>query len=89
LHVPVGSAPLGGTGAQVPVLPGRAQEKQLEVQAVPQHTPWAQKVEAQSVLFEQTAPLGFFPHEPFTQTLVPEHWALVEHELPQRAPLHL
>jgi hypothetical protein len=80
---------LGGTGAQVPVLPGRLQEKQLAVQAVPQQTPWAQKVEAQSVLREQTAPFGFLPQEPFTHTLVPEHWVLVEQEVPQLLPLHL
>src|SRR5205814_1988878 len=89
LQVAVGSVPLAGTGVQVPGVPGRLQEKQLAVQAVPQQTPWAQKVDMQSVFLAHTAPFIFLPHEPFTQTLVPEHWALVEQELPQRAPLHL
>jgi hypothetical protein len=89
LHVPVGSRPFAGTGVQVPALPGRPHEKQLAVQAVRQQTPWAQKPEVQSVFLAQTAPGIRVPHEPFVQTLVPEHWVLVEHEVPQRAPLHL
>jgi hypothetical protein len=73
---------------QVPVVPGRAQEKQLALQAVPQQTPWAQKVEAQSDARAHTAPIGRLPQDPSAQTLVPEHWLLLVHELPQRAPLH-
>ena len=86
---PRGSGDPAATAEQVPALPVWLQEKQLDVQAVEQQTPWAQKLLRHSSAREQTAPGGFLPHEPFTQVLGATQSELVEQALPQRLPLHL
>jgi hypothetical protein len=45
----------------------RLQALQASVQAELQHTPCAQKPDWHSPAVLQSAPLGFFPHEPRTQ----------------------
>jgi hypothetical protein len=62
---------------------------QLPSQRLLQHTPCAQKLLAQSVSREHSAPAGCLPHEPPAQTFWSEHSALVVHELPQRFPLQV
>jgi hypothetical protein len=64
-----------GSGAPVatfmhdPMLPDSAHDRHALLQAVAQHTPWAQLPEIHSMRSEQNAPLGFFPHELPVQTL--------------------
>ena len=86
-HLPCGSAPLC-TSVQVPAEPRRLQAVQAPVQAVSQHLPWAQCVLPHSLLAEQSAPIGFGPHElmfPFwPQVLGGMHWLSVV-----QAPKHL
>jgi hypothetical protein len=86
-HCPAGSGLPAVTGAQVPAWPVWLQEKQLAVQALPQQTPWAQKLEAHSAAAEQRAPRGFFPQEPFWQTAGDTHWPSLAQLAPQEAPL--
>lgn len=42
-HLPCGSGALSATALQVPTFSGRLQAMHPSVQAVSQHTPWAQK----------------------------------------------
>jgi hypothetical protein len=86
-HWPAGSGPSAATGAQAPARPVWLQEKQLAVQALPQQTPCAQKVEAHSLPAAQTAPSGFFPQELFWQTAGGAQPASLAQEEPQAAPL--
>jgi hypothetical protein len=86
-HWPAGSGLPAETGEQVPARPVWLQEKQLAVQAVPQQTPWAQKLEAHSAPAEQRAPVGFLPQDPFTQTAGDTHWLSLAQLAPQPAPL--
>jgi hypothetical protein len=71
----------------VPLLPSSAQEKQLAVHALPQHTPCAQKPEAHSLARAHTAPFGRLPQEPCWQMFGGAHMSLVEQLVPQRLPL--
>ena len=79
--VGVGATP-APTGEQVPVVPDRAQDMQISVQAVSQQTPWAQKPETQDAAAVQAAPGGSLPQLPLlqtfgdTQSLSPAHVAL-------------
>jgi hypothetical protein len=57
------------------------------VQALSQHTPWAQNPDLHSFAVVQSAPGGFGPHEPFTQNWPEAHWSLVLHALKQTLPL--
>jgi hypothetical protein len=67
VHCPAGSAPLAGTGEQVPAAPGSAQDIQVPLHAVPQQIPWSQMVLLHSVPLEQTAPFGLSPQDPALQ----------------------
>ena len=60
---------------------------QAPVHALSQHTPCAQKPDAQSLLAEQSAPLGSSPHDPLTQKSPVAHSSLVLHEVKQVFPL--
>jgi hypothetical protein len=66
---PAGSATPVGTFVQAPSVPVSAHDWQAPEQALSQHTPCAQKVEAHSPPAEQEAPLFFRPHELPLQTL--------------------
>lgn len=72
----VGSCP-AGTFAQVPALPVSAQDRQVPVHAVAQHTPCAQVPELHSAAMVHTAPLGFLPQLIIAQLLGATHSALV------------
>jgi hypothetical protein len=67
LHTPARSVPPAGIGEQVPTLPGTAHETQLALQAVLQHTPWAQIPLTHSAFPAHTAPAVFRPHDPAPQ----------------------
>lgn len=71
-----GSSP-AGTGVQVPVDDGSAQDMQVPAQALEQHTPCWQCCESQSLSEPQTVPSGFLPHVPLTQSLGDLHWFLL------------
>jgi hypothetical protein len=87
VQVPEGSEPPAATAVHVPLRPVSEQDMQVPVQAVLQHTPWAQnRPEAQSVAFAQMAPTGEPPHEPLRQATPPLQSAAVTHELPQAEP---
>jgi len=58
------------------------------VQALLQHTPWAQKPDAHSVPALHSAPGGFRPQEVLTQKLPETHWLSVVHVLKQLLALH-
>jgi hypothetical protein len=58
-----GSMP-AGTAAQVPVLPGRLQAKQVPVHAEAQHTPCSQWLDWQSPVVWQGWPSARLPHMP-------------------------
>ena len=62
-HVPDGSGAPVGTLTQRPIVPATAHDWHMPVQAVPQQTPWAQKLETHSPPLEQEAPISFLPHE--------------------------
>lgn len=68
VHELVGSTPPAGTGAQVPGEAARAHDRQVPVQAVRQHTPWAQNPLAHSPPSPQATPGPLRPHEPAVQT---------------------
>ena len=53
---------------QIPAVPGRLHDRQLPVHVVAQHTPCAQMPFAHSSALLQSAPTGFFPHEPMRHT---------------------
>lgn len=84
-----GSAPPAGTAVQVPAVPVRLHEKQPAVQAEEQQTPCAQKFDTHSPACEQSAPIGFNPHEPPLQMFGETHWSEAPHELAHRVPSHL
>jgi hypothetical protein len=63
-QVPDGSGAPVCTFVHCPIDVESAHERQVPPQAVAQHTPCAQNVEAHSPPTEQKAPTGFFPHEP-------------------------
>ena len=50
-------------GEQVPIVPVRAHEMQVQAQALLQQTPWAQNPDAQAVPTVQVAPGGSLPQE--------------------------
>ena len=62
-----GSGERSGTALQRPSVEARLQALQASVQAELQHTPCAQDPDWHSPAVLQSAPLGFFPHEPRTQ----------------------
>jgi hypothetical protein len=68
-HCSCGSGERSGTGVQSPSEEGSAQDLQAAVQAELQHTPCAQPPDSHSPPALHSAPLGFFPQEPFTQKL--------------------
>jgi hypothetical protein len=68
LHVPVGSAPFRGTGAQVPADVATAHDMHVPVQAVRQQTPCAQKPLAHSLASPHVAPGDLRPHDPALHT---------------------
>jgi len=74
-HTAAGSGWPVGTGAQRPIEPASAQEKQAPVQLVAQQTPSAHCPDWHSLPVEQNAPFGLGPHEPCTQTLPLEQLA--------------
>jgi hypothetical protein len=86
---PAGSGVPLGTGVHTPADCGSAQETHEPVQALAQHTPWAQIPDAHSaaVASEQGSPLGFLPQDPFRQTLGVAHWLSSEQRCPQKLPL--
>ena len=69
LQMSCGSRVPSLTVVQTPMLPARSHETHAVLQAVLQHTPWAQCFDWQSASIAQSAPKGFRPHEPLTQTL--------------------
>ena len=75
-----------GTAVQRPMLAARSHALQASVQAKLQHTPCAQKPDWHSIAALQSAPLGFFPHEPFTQVLGGTHWESLVQSLKQTIP---
>jgi hypothetical protein len=75
MHISAGSGALFGTFAQVPFEAGSAHDLQASLHSVVQQTPWKHFSEAHSVLSEQIAPGGFFPHELPVQTLPGEQFA--------------
>jgi hypothetical protein len=86
LQTPRGSATPWSVGQQVPRRPGRAQDTQPPEQATLQHTPSAQKPEAQSVLALQLAPFIFLPQLLFTHCWPPAHWLVCVH-VSKQAPV--
>lgn len=76
VHWPSGSIP-AGTFAQLPALPGSAQERQVPAQAVMQQTPCAQMLDWHWSFDEQLPPGGSFPQLPLTQALPVTQSALV------------
>jgi len=62
VHLPCGSEPLC-TSVQVPAELARLHAVQAPVQALLQHLPWAQCRLAHSLSAEQSAAIGFGPHE--------------------------
>ena len=66
MHWFSGSAPTG-TKVQIPMLPVRAQERQVPVQLELQQTPCWQRPDAHSVPPVQVVPSGFFVHWPALQ----------------------
>src|SRR5262245_17879890 len=68
MHWFSGSAPTG-TSEQVPMVPDRAQERQVPVQLELQQTPCWQRPDAHSVPPVQAVPSGFFVHWPALQML--------------------
>jgi len=68
-HMVCGSMVPSLTVVQTPMLPCRSHETQAVLQAELQHTPWAQCLPWHSASSAHSAPNGFRPHEPFTQTL--------------------
>jgi hypothetical protein len=77
---------LSGTLRQVPSLPGTAHDRQVPVQAMPQHRPCAQIAELHSSLLPQVAPIGFLPQLPATQLLGATQSASVVHVVRQVLP---
>jgi hypothetical protein len=69
---------------QWPTEPVWSHETQGPLQAMLQHTPSMQKVEAQSSPVWQTAPLELLPHLPATHCCPAAHWASVAQLLEQR-----
>jgi hypothetical protein len=88
-HLLLGSASPARVARHLPSWPACLHEKQLALQSLSQQKPSAQKPEAHSVASEQIWPIGFLPHDPFTQLLGATQSALLPQELPQVAPLHL
>lgn len=89
LHLPCGSGEPSATEVHVPSELDRLQASHDTSQALLQHTPWAQKFESQSAAAPHIAPIGFFPHEPFTQNL-PETQSLSAVQIvPQTLPLQM
>jgi hypothetical protein len=64
-----GSCP-AGTAVQVPIVPASAHDAHVPVQAVPQQTPCAQKLWAQSLAMAHGWPSASFPQLPLTQLFV-------------------
>jgi len=76
---PAGSGVPAASGAQVPAVPGSAQELQAPQEAAPQHTPLTQWVLMQSPPVAQARPFGLSAvQEPERQTFPAAHWASVE-----------
>jgi hypothetical protein len=69
LQMPAGSLAPVETFVQAPSVPDMAHDWHAPVQALSQHTPWAQKPEPHSVPAEQDAPGFLSPHELPLQTL--------------------
>jgi hypothetical protein len=67
-QIACGSALPSLTAVQMPGLLDWLQATQAPVQAALQHTPWAQWLDWHSPALPQSAPFGFKPHEPLTQT---------------------
>jgi len=76
-HFPCGSGARSATAVQVPADAVRSQAMHASVQALSQHTPWAQKPDAHSLAAAQSAPRGLRPQEPFSQNWPLAHSALV------------
>ncbi len=76
---PAGSGSPVGTAVQSPIVPVMEHEKQDPLQAVAQQTPCAHWPDLHSVPVEQNEPLGFRPHEPWTQTLPAEQAMSLPH----------
>jgi hypothetical protein len=76
-----------GTGAQRPIEPATAQEKQAPEQAVAQQTPCAHCPDWHSAPAEQNAPFGLGPHEPCTHEFPLAQLASLPQAVKQRAPL--
>jgi hypothetical protein len=88
VHIPLGSAPPAGTGAQVPWDPASAHDRHTPSHAVAQHRPWAHTPgPSHSSPREQADPMGRLPQDPCTQGRPPAHWALVVQEVAQRFPV--
>jgi hypothetical protein len=81
-----GSGTPWSIGQQVPRRPGSAHDTQPPEQATLQHTPSAQKPEAQSALALQLAPFIFLPQLAFTHCCPPAHW-LVWVQVSKQAPV--
>ncbi len=81
-HWPSGSSP-AGTVLQVPAVPGRAQDRQVPSQVVPQQVPCSQKPELHSPAAVHAEPSGFLPQLPFTQVLGAAQSASVAHVVRQ------
>jgi hypothetical protein len=65
---PAGSPVPAGTGVHIPRLPTTAQDMQVPLQAVAQHTPSVQIPLAHSSLPPHAVPITFRPHETPLQT---------------------
>jgi hypothetical protein len=72
-QMPCGSGALSATAVHVPAAAVRLQAMQASVQALSQHTPWAQKPDRQSVPTLQFAPRGLRPQDEFWQKLPVTH----------------
>ena len=68
-----GSGALSATAVQIPRVAGRLQAIHALVHALPQQTPWAQKVDWHSVPTLQVAPLGLRPQLAFWQKFPATH----------------
>jgi hypothetical protein len=82
----VGSCP-AGTFEHVPALPVSAQDRQVPVHAVAQHTPCAQLPELHSAAAVHAAPLGFLPQLIIAQVLGATQSALVAQVVRQAPPV--
>lgn len=86
-HLPCGSGVSSGTGLHSPAELARLHAMHEPVQALSQHTPWAQKPDWHSPRSLQSVPLGLRPQEAPRQKLPSVHWESLVHDPKHALPL--